>query len=148
MRPSFSSFGLPFPRSAFLFLVLPHLFTRMTPSIRAPSSLGPSFPASESPFLSREWKEGLLERPERPHRPVPAFSAAENVDVGSWNEIRTPYEERAPNGEGWAPREESWAPKVFPFSGTGERKEMTIFLQIDRWTLDDRFNLNSYILVS
>ena len=30
-----------------------------------------NFPTSESPFLSREWKEGLLPRPERPVNPFP-----------------------------------------------------------------------------
>ena len=62
-----------------------HLACRIMPSIRSLPS--PNVNPSEMPFLSREWLDGNLERPERPVNPVPPHDAGTILPVGSFDRL-------------------------------------------------------------
>ena len=62
----------------------------MTPFTSRSSAVDWSYPTSEAPFLSREWKEGRLSRPERPINPFPAATDAgldEDDDIWTFGEL-------------------------------------------------------------
>ena len=64
----------PFSQSKFKSFLSCRSLSFQTMSSHCQRATPPVFNPAEAPFLSREWKEGLLTRPERPVNPFPSMN--------------------------------------------------------------------------